>query len=182
MESLVPLADVSQAPDINAFVLQTGRLPKIGDPVLPWQYRGWLLYQVQFADSHPKLPGRWTHYLRTLEAGHLLDEPIPRIEFVLGNLDEGRKMLEQCLRLIHRKDYSWTSFNRFIDWLAWGLAVSREMPPLKKETHEALYRAFNLGLLLLNHTTTSGRSLPNAIATAGTQTHSSRHHIPSSSA
>ena len=77
MEPLVPLAGVSQAPDINAFVLQTGRLPKIGDQIAPWRYRGWLLYQVQFADSHPMLPGRWTHYQRTLEAGRLLDEPIP---------------------------------------------------------------------------------------------------------
>ncbi len=150
MESLVPLAGVSDAPDINAFVLQTGRLPKIGDQIAPWQYRGWLLYQVQFADLHPMLPGRWTHYLRTLEMGRLLDEPIPRVEFVLGNLDAGRQMFEHCLRLIHREDYSWTSFNRLVDWLAWGLAVSREVPPLKEETHEALYRTFNLEPLLLN--------------------------------
>lgn len=150
MEPLVLLAGVSQAPDINLFVLQNGRLPKIGDQIAPWQYRGWLLYQVQFADSHPMLPGRWTHYLRTLEAGRLLDEPIPRAEFVLGNLDAGRNMFEHCLRLIHREDYSWTSFNRLVDWLAWGLAVSREMPPLKEETHEALYRTFNLEPLLLN--------------------------------
>jgi Type I restriction-modification system methyltransferase subunit len=150
MESLVPAAGVYQAPDINAFVLQTGRLPKIGDPVAPWRYRGWLLYQVQFADSHPKLSGRWAHYMRTLESGHLLKEPIPRIEFVLTNLDAGRKMLERCLRLIHQQDYSWASFNRLVDWLAWGLAVSREMPPLKEETQEALYRSFNLEPLLLN--------------------------------
>lgn len=150
MEPPMQLTDVSQSPDINAFVLQTGRLPKIGDPVVPWRYRGWLLYQVQLADLHPKLPGRWTHYMRTLEAGQLLDEPIPRIEFVLGNLDPGRKMLEQCLRLIHREDHSWTSFNRLVDWLAWGLAVSREMPPLKEETYEALYQALNLEPLLLN--------------------------------
>jgi hypothetical protein len=66
-----------------------------------------------------------------LEAGRLLDEPIPRIEFALANLEPGRKMLEQCLRLIHQENHSWTSFNRLVDWLARGLAVSREMPPLK---------------------------------------------------
>jgi hypothetical protein len=150
MESLVPLAGAPPAPDINLFVLQTGRLPRIGDEVSPWQYRGWLLYHVQFAESHPQLPGRWMHYLRTLEAGRLLDEAIPRIEFELGNLDSGRKMLEQCLKLIHQQDYSWGSFNRLVDWLAWGLAVSSEMPPLKEDTHEALYRTFNLEPLLLN--------------------------------
>jgi hypothetical protein len=59
-------------------------------------------------------------------------------------------MLEQCLRLIHHEDHSWASFNRLVDWLAWGLAVSREIPPLKEDTHEALYRTFNLEPLLLN--------------------------------
>jgi hypothetical protein len=150
MDSLARAADVSPQPDINLFVLQSGRLPKLGDPVGPWNYRGWLLYQVQLADSHPKLPGRWNHHLRTLEAGHLLDEPIPRIEFVLSNLDGGRKMLEKCLKIIHQEDYSWASFNRLVDWLSWGLAVSREMPPLKEETQEVLYRTFNLEPLLLN--------------------------------
>ena len=150
METLAPEVVVSAAPDINLFVLQTGQLPKLGDPVPPWRYRGWLLYLVQLADSHPGLPGRWTHHLRTLEAGQLLEEPIPRIEFALANLDPGRKMLEQSLKLIHQQDYSWSSFNRLVDWLAWGLAVSSEMPPLQEDTHEALYRTFNLEPLLLN--------------------------------
>jgi hypothetical protein len=150
METLAPVTAVSTAPDINLFVLQTGRLPKLGDPVPPWKYRGWLLYLVQLADSHPSLPGRWAHHLRTLEAAHLLDEPIPRIKFDLGNLDRGRKMLEQSLKLIHQQDYSWSSFNRLVEWLAWGLAVSSEMPPFNEDIQEALYRTFNLEPLLLN--------------------------------
>ncbi|MBB6144313.1 hypothetical protein HNQ77_002265 [Silvibacterium bohemicum] len=150
METLAPALAVSTAPDINLFVLQTGRLPKLGDTIPPWRYRGWLLYLVQLADSHPGLPGRWTHHLRTLEAGHLLDEPIPRIEFDLGNLDRGRRMIEQSLKLIHQQDHSWSSFNRLIEWLAWGLAVSNQMPHLKEDIQEALYRSFNLEPLLLN--------------------------------
>jgi hypothetical protein len=35
MKTLAPEPDVSTAPDINLFVLQTGWLPKLGDPVPP---------------------------------------------------------------------------------------------------------------------------------------------------
>jgi hypothetical protein len=56
MEALAPEIVASTTPDINLFVLQTGRLPKLGDSVPPWEYRGWLLYLVQLADSHPDLP------------------------------------------------------------------------------------------------------------------------------
>jgi hypothetical protein len=150
MEKQPPAADDPALQDINVFVLKNGRLPRLGDPTPPWNYRGWLLYQVQLADAHPKLPGRWIHHLRTLEAGHLLSEPIPSISFADGQLDAGRKMLERCLRLVHQQDYSWNSFNRFIEWLAWGLAVSREAPKLEDRIHEQLYRTFNLEPLLIN--------------------------------
>ncbi len=66
---------------INRFVLEHGRMPFLSDPVPPWHYRGWLLFQIQMADNHPGATGRWDHYLRTFEAGHLLDEPIPQVQF-----------------------------------------------------------------------------------------------------
>jgi hypothetical protein len=150
IEGSVPSGPDITGPDINAFVLEHGRLPRLTDPVPPWQYRGWLLYYVQLADQHPSLPGRWDHYLRTVEAGHILDEPIPRIAFIRGSEPQGRKMLEKCLDLIHRRDYSWSAFNQFVDWLAWGLAVSRALPPLEERTHQELYRTFNLEPLLLH--------------------------------
>jgi hypothetical protein len=141
---------LSQSPDINLFVLAEGRLPRIGDRIAPWHYRGWLLYYVQLADSHPALPGRWTHHLRTLEAGKLLGGPIPQIKFDACVPRDGFKMLERCLDLIYQREYTWTSFNQFVDWLAWGLALSRERSPLAEETQEALYRSFNLEPLLLH--------------------------------
>jgi hypothetical protein len=150
MKISAPEPAPSTGADINSFVLETGRLPKLGDPIPPWAYRGWLLYHVQLADTHPGLPGRWSHYLRTIEAGRLLSDPIPRISFTLGNLDVGLKMLERCLRLIHQEQYSWSSFNRLVDWLAFGLAVSRERPKFSERTEEALYRSFNLEPLLLH--------------------------------
>lgn len=138
-----------ESPDINRFVLENGRLPRLGEAIPPWCYRGWLLYYVQLADSHPKLPGRWNHYMRTLEAGHLLDEAIPKIHFTECPSDNGRKMIEKCLHLISYRDSSWSAFQRFVEWLAWGLAVSREMPAFDAETNESLYRTFNLEPLLL---------------------------------
>lgn len=135
-------------PDINAFVLKEGRLPRLGDLVAPWQYRGWLLFQVQLADPHPALPGRWTHYQRTLEAGRLLAEPIPNIHFSEFGGTQGRKLIEQCLRLVEARDSSWNSFNRFIEWLAWGLAVAGEEPQITAPVQEQLYRTFDLEPIL----------------------------------
>jgi hypothetical protein len=58
-------------------------------------------------------------------------------------------MLETCVHLIHRQESSWSAFHQFVDWLAWGLAVSREQPRLESQTNEGLYRTFNLEPLLL---------------------------------
>ena len=149
MESPAVVSEKTRTHDINLFLLQNGRLPRIGDAIPPWSYRGWLLYQVQLVDVHPQLPGRWTHYLRTLEAGHLLDEPIPRIEFELTHLDAGRKMLERCVRIIHEQEHSWTAMHRLVEWLGWGLAVSNQSPPLPEQINGTLYRTFNLEPLLL---------------------------------
>ncbi len=143
-------ADYPACPDINAYVLEHGRTPKLGDPVPPWHYRGWLLYDVQLCDAHPSMPGRWDHYFRTIEAGHLLNEPIPRIEFTECPPPDGRKMLEKCLNLIEQREYTWEAFNVFVEWFAWGLAVSNQLPRLEERTNEALYRTFNLEPLLLH--------------------------------
>ena len=123
-----PQRDIFPGPDIDEFVLQRGRLPRLGDAIAPWQYRGWLLYCVQLADSHPSLPGRWGHYFRTLEAAHLLQEPIPQIRFEDTLPPNGRKIIERCLDLIYRREYYWTAFHQFVEWLAWSLAVSAEIP------------------------------------------------------
>jgi hypothetical protein len=149
----VPTQDqgVAQAsPDVNAYVLEHGRLPRLGEAVPPWEYRGWLLYYVQLADLRLSSSSRWSHYMRTLEAGHLLDDPIPEIRFTDCPPPDGRRMLEDCLDLVERKEYTWQAFTQFLDWLSWGFALSREMPKFGAQTNEALYRTFNLGPLLLH--------------------------------
>jgi hypothetical protein len=68
-------------PDLDAFVRREGRLPRLGDTP-PWHYRGWLLaYVMQMRGLVPAVADRWGYHLRTLEAGRLLDEPIPPIAF-----------------------------------------------------------------------------------------------------
>jgi hypothetical protein len=141
--------DAPAALDVNTFVLEHGRMPFLSDPISPWHYRGWLLFQVQLADAHPDAPGRWAHYMRTFEAGHLLDEPIPEISF--SNADPaGMKMIGKCVELLAHSGSVWSAFERFVGWLSWGLAVSKEMPRIEEATAEALYRTFNFEPLLLH--------------------------------
>lgn len=142
-------ADAPAELNVNRFVLEHGRMPFLSDPIPPWHYHGWLLFQVQLADGHPSAPKRWEHYMRTLEAGRLLDEPIPQIRFFDVADAAGMKMINKCVGLVSHRDSPWTAFERFVAWLGWGLAVVKEMPRLEEATAEALYRTFNFEPLLL---------------------------------
>ncbi len=142
-------AEVPRDLDVNKFVLEHGRMPFLSDPIPPWHYRGWLLFQVQLADAHPGAPGRWAHYMRTFEAGRLLDEPIPRISFAAMPSSAGLKMVEKCVELLSYRDSPWTAFEKFVAWLAWGLAVSKLRPEIEEATSEALYRTFNFESFIL---------------------------------
>lgn len=136
--------------EICASLFTHGRLPRLGDAIPPWKYRGWLLSYVQLADVDARLPGRWTHHLRTLETGKLLDEPIPRIEFSNTPDPKGVKMLDRCLGLAALTGSVWNAFTTLVDWLGWGLAVSAELPELDDAVQESLYRTFNAEPLLLS--------------------------------
>jgi hypothetical protein len=141
--------DTKSSPDLHAFVRANGRLPRIGDGVSPWRYRGWLLLHVQLADFHSELPGRWQHYMRTLDVGHLLDESIPRLDFADRPGSDGLQMVSRAIDLIYHCEGSLSAFNRLIEWLGWGLAVTKEQPSLDDSLNEKLYRHFNLEPLLL---------------------------------
>ena len=95
--------------EVFHFLNRERRLPRIGDERAPWTYCGWMLPYVISLHAHPLFgksldkksielnatvrsrnlyergighcPDRWGYHLRTLAAGELLDEPIPRIEF-----------------------------------------------------------------------------------------------------
>lgn len=150
MRSLLHSVESPAGLDINRFVLEHGRMPFLSDSAPPWHYRGWLLFLVQMADAHPDAPGRWDHYMRTLEAGHLLDEPIPQLQFATAPYQTALKNLNRCVDLIAYRDSHWSAFEMFVQWLAWGLAVSEARPKLEEATSEAVYRTLNFEHLLLH--------------------------------
>jgi N-6 DNA Methylase len=135
--------------DLTAFFQVERRLPCLGDPQAPWHYRGWLLpYVILIHERNPAVPDRWGYHLRTLEAGRLLDEPIPPIAFDSPDKRVFSLLHDWC-RLIGRDCGGWGDFRTLLDWLCWGLALSKESPRLSDETNEKLYRQVNLEPLLV---------------------------------
>lgn len=61
------------------FLLANRRLPRIGDDVPPWAYKGWLLPYIQGHEA--ELCGRWPYYLETVWSGQLPDKAIPKLKF-----------------------------------------------------------------------------------------------------
>jgi hypothetical protein len=141
-------------PNIVAFMALAGRPPCLGDAVPPWRYRGWLAYYVQAMHAAPNVafPDRWG-YLQQVhavwgrpETADLDPGPIPRVDF--GRRSEAVfKGLTKAVELAGATRYGgwgWSSFRVFIDFLAWGLAVSNEPPELDDATCEKLYRSLDM--------------------------------------
>lgn len=134
--------------DLAAFLRQHRRLPRLGEKLAPWHYRGWLLmYVIQLHAIVPAVADRWGYHLRTLEAGKLLDEPIPQITFGSPN-NSVFSMLTAWARLINRDCGGWSDFRLWLDWLCWGLSLCRDKPQLSEEVNEKLYRQVDLTPLL----------------------------------
>lgn len=134
------------------FFNQHGRLPRLSDPgPPPWEYRGWLLAYVMLVMETGKVPDRWTYHLKTIERGQLLDEPIPRMEFSDAHFGRGpgMKMLTKLEDIIESKHGSWSGFSMLVDWLAFGLATSSELPSLERGINEQLYAAMDVSVWLL---------------------------------
>ena len=148
MNELAKARRLAPAADLCAFVHDEGRLPRLGDATAPCHYRGWLLaYVIPLDAVVPAVADRWGYHLRTLEAGRLLDEPIPQIAF----RSPDRRVfawLHDWSRLIGCDCGGWSDFRSLLDWLSWGLALSQEEPRLADDKHEKLYRSVNLGRLL----------------------------------
>jgi hypothetical protein len=148
MNDLSPVTRPGPIAELAGFVSRHHRLPQLGDVPAPWHYRGWLLpYIIQLHQLIPTVADRWGYHLRTLEAGRLLDEPIPQIAF--GPPDNRVfSLLQGWARLIGRDCGGWGDFRALLDWLAWALALSKEEPRLGEEANKRLYRQVNLGPLL----------------------------------
>ena len=165
--------------EVFQFLNRERRLPKIGNERAPWTYCRWMLPYVISLHAHPLFgksldnksiplnatarsrighcPDRWGYHLRTLVAGELLDEPIPRIEFCgefeasVRSIWEGeREGIAGWCHILNQTDgYSWDSFKHLVDWLAFALSVEKEPPPIGTNANEALYRTVNIEPLLL---------------------------------
>ena len=142
LHRLGPLADLA------TFVQREHRLPRLGDAQAPWHFRGWLLaYVILLHERCSSVVDRWGYHLRTLQAGALLDEPIPQIAF--GPVDNKVfGLLREWSRLIGRDCGGWGDFHTLLDWLSWGLALSHEEPRLTDAVNEKLYRQVDVGPLL----------------------------------
>lgn len=148
----VPKTDKDGNPSLSRFFLENGRLPFVGDPVKPWQYRGWLIPYLQMSEAHPLVSPRYDYVLRTLDTGELLDEPLPQIHFVSEfspQTKPGLSMLNKCLETVEYKSGSWNGIRELCEWLAFALGVVPEPSKLSADVQEFLYRNFNLEPLLL---------------------------------
>jgi hypothetical protein len=106
-----------------------------------------LPYVILIHENNPAGPNRWGYYLRTLEAGRLLNEPIPQITFGPPDTKVFSRLRDWC-RLVGRDCGGWTDFRTLLDWLCWGLALSGQAPHLSEKTNEKLYRQVNVQPLL----------------------------------
>src|SRR5688572_23467889 len=136
------------ASGIFAFFRERQCLPKLGDSPAPWTYRGWLLpYVIMLHEQIPAVADRWGYHLRTLDAGRLLDEPIPQIAFGEPN-KRIFTFLQDWSRLIGWDCGGWSDFRTLLDWLCWALALGKEAPRLSDAVNEKLYKQVNLQPLL----------------------------------
>lgn len=130
------------------FFLERGRLPRIGDEVPPWRYKGWLLPYIQGHEA--ELCGRWPYYLETVYNGQLPDTPIPKLTFahIINQKSPGFKMAWKLAEAIEYKSGFFTGFRELINWLGWATGTTTESSELPDDIQEELYRGFDARLWL----------------------------------
>ena len=144
---LPPVEDLCEGKSWTEFFQEHGRVPMIQDERKPWTYRGWLMWYRTLAEDHLDIPPRWKYWFATMDQQKILDAPIPRIDFEHhpGEGSDGFKMMDKCVRLVDQTEGGWPSVGRVLEWLMFGLGMSKEQPKFRDErTNEALYREFNL--------------------------------------
>ena len=143
-----------------------GRAPQLGhDPIPPWRYRGWLLWYVQRVEETsalvyqmardraaaglpsevphgiPLIQPRWIYLLCCHHNGVLPDEPLPQISFHYA--PGPYKQIERAMKVLSNHG-GWSSFTLLVDWLAWGLGVSKSYPRVDDKHSEQLYRLIDI--------------------------------------
>jgi hypothetical protein len=114
--------------------------PKAGvHPPRPLTH-GWLLPVLIECES--RCWGRWEHWTRVMEAGELIEEAIPRIEFEAHSASPARKMHENALNSIPRHGSwqgwsGWTYFDYYLDWLLFAFGHSSQREPPREPDNNA---------------------------------------------
>ena len=122
---------------------------------------GWLIPYLFGIDT--QVWGRWAYWLQMAETKTLPTEPIPQIDFDLGegiytvegNNSKARKHLDECLDIINQHPWqgftSQSTLTYFLEWLLYGFGASMQptLPPEpSKGASMRLYQKFNLTYLL----------------------------------
>lgn len=108
---------------------------------------GWLLPILFEVESH--CWGRWDHWMRTLDAGQVLDEPIPQIEFCGVGNPHVRKMHEKALGSIPNQGSwqgweSWRIFDYYLDWLLYAFGDKQQTTQPKEPSPGAFSRLYQV--------------------------------------
>jgi len=129
-------------------ITQQKHWPKKPDPHLKRDIppHGWLLPVL--LDVESLTWGRWDHWMRTMEAGRLLDEPIPPIAFA-PHQGLARKMHEKSLEAVTRhggwQDWdSWRCFDYYLGWLLYGFGDKRQPEPPPEPEEGAFLRLYQV--------------------------------------
>ncbi|WP_309387263.1 N-6 DNA methylase [Cerasicoccus frondis] len=115
---------------------------------------GWLLHVLYWVET--ECWGRWEHWLKVIQNGNVLDEPIPQIEFDPHSAAPVRKMHENALNSITRSGGwegwgSWDLFNYYLDWLLYGFGHPGQKEPPKEPDRGAfdrLYQTYCLDIMI----------------------------------
>ncbi len=149
MPDPIPASACEGMTTVFDFIMKHGRPPFLIDERKPWSFCGWLLYYVQMAHSMGMCGNRWGYHLRQMDAGKLLDEPIPQIKFHENGGDKSvLTEIADWSRLVGWDMGGWSDFGRLMEWLAFALGFAKEAPRLSDEANEKLYRGVNLQKML----------------------------------
>lgn len=139
-------------PRFVAFIKSEGRVPRLGDPIPAYNFKGWLLFQVWMLSGTGGIHARWPYYFECLAAGRLPGRPIPPLNFDAPEAAKARalKSLGKLTEKLGREHgYGERAFNVLLDWIGFGLACDDDpCPDLPAATSAWLYQNFDLSLLL----------------------------------
>lgn len=131
-----------------AFSLKNGRSPTPDDDVPIWCYRGWMLTRI--AELHSTTAAcndRWGYHMRTIMAGRVLDEPIPKIVFGEAN-PRAVGLLDTWIAIPGYDLGGWHDLRTFVEWVAFALHVGEDLPALRPEIHRRLYEEVDFSEML----------------------------------